>query len=193
MTRLDPRAPLVVDTRDLPRRAGSLQERRWQAPAPEPFGTDIVAVAAGSPLDIDVRAEAVTEGVLVTGQVSATASGSCVRCLGPVSLAVQAPFQTLFVYADRAAHHHDVGADDDDVLELSGDLLDLHPVLRDAVVTALPFQPVCRADCPGLCPECGALLAENPGHRHETVDPRWAVLRTLVATGPSDTDDERRT
>ncbi len=193
MTRLDPRAPLVVDTRELPRRAGSFEELTRRAAAPEALGTDIVAVAAGSPLDIEVRVEAVTEGVLVTGRVSATASGSCVRCLDPVSVPVQAAFQTLFVYADRAVHHHDVGADDDDVLELSGDLLDLHPVLLDALVSELPFQPLCRADCPGLCSVCGVPLAQDPAHRHDTVDPRWDALRAFAASASSQTDEEERT
>jgi uncharacterized protein len=70
----------------------------------------------------------------------------------------------LFAYADRAAHHREVDADadEDEVYELVGDLIDLEPVLRDTVVPMLPFQPVCRADCPGLCSECGAPLAPTP-------------------------------
>ena len=67
--------------------------------------------------------------------------------------------------------------EDDDVSRLEGDLLDLEPLLRDAVVLALPFQPLCRDDCPGLCTECGARLADDPDHQHdEPVDPRWAAL-----------------
>ena len=60
---------------------------------------------------------------------------------------------------------------------MNGDLIDLEPALRDAVVLALPLQPLCRDDCPGLCPECGARLADDPGHAHDAVDPRWAALR----------------
>jgi uncharacterized protein len=52
--------------------------------------------------------------------------------------------------------------------------------LLGAVVLALPFQPVCQDDCPGLCTECGARLADDPDHRHEAaVDPRWAALQQL--------------
>ena len=69
------------------------------------------------------------------------------------------------------------------------DLLDLEPLLRDAVVLSLPFQPLCRDDCPGLCIECGARLADDPGHQHEEpIDPRWAALQGLTQT-----DDESRT
>ena len=78
--------------------------------------------------------------------------------------------------------------EDEDVSKLEDDLLDLEPLLRDAVVLALPFQPVCREDCPGLCPECGARLADEPDHQHEqAIDPRWAGLEGLV-TG-DDTQD----
>ena len=58
-----------------------------------------------------------------------------------------------------------------------GDLIDLEPVLRDAVVLELPFQPLCRPDCAGLCPQCGANLNDDPGHEHRPDnDPRWDAL-----------------
>ncbi|MBK8469940.1 MAG: DUF177 domain-containing protein [Candidatus Phosphoribacter sp.] len=188
MPRLDPRAPLVFDTRELRRQPGSMHEVSRQVESPEEMGTDIVAVPAGAPVDIAVRLESVTEGVLVSGSVRATAAGACVRCLEPVRLPVEASFQELFAYADRAAHHHEVGADSDEaeVYELRDDLVDLQPVLRDTVVPALPFQPVCRADCPGLCSECGAALAEDPDHRHDVIDPRWASLGALLNEGPEE-------
>jgi uncharacterized protein len=53
------------------------------------------------------------------------------------------------------------------------------------VVPALPFKPVCRDDCPGLCSECGARLADDPDHHHEVLDPRWAALSAL---SPESTD-----
>ncbi len=192
MTRLDPRAPLVLDTREIRRTPGSLRELRKRVHAPDPLGTDIVAVPEGAPVELDLRAEAVSEGILVSGTARATANGMCVRCLDPVRLPVQADFQELFVYADRAAHHHEVAADPDDaeVYELAGDLLDLEPLLRDAVVPSLPFQPVCRVDCPGLCSQCGARLADDPGHHHDGVDPRWAALSTLLSAEP-ETEEKR--
>ena len=80
-------------------------------------------------------------------------------------------------------------ADDTGTSRLEGDLVDLEPLLRDAVVLSLPFQPLCREDCPGLCTECGARLADDPGHQHEdAIDPRWAALRGLTQT-----DDDSRT
>jgi uncharacterized protein len=201
MTRLDPRHPLVITTRELLRRPGTMQEISRTVEAPDTIGTDIIAIPAGSPLELDVRLESVVEGVLVSGSVRATATGACVRCLEPATYPVDVFFQELFAYPDRAAHHHEVGADQDgeaEVYELEGDLVDLETVLRDAVVPSLPFQPVCREDCPGLCSECGALLADDPGHHHDQVDPRWASLSGLLSAATGDTHDtdqnpERRT
>ena len=74
-------------------------------------------------------------------------------------LDIELPVQELYAYPDAST------ADDEDVQRLDEDLLDLTVVLRDAVVLALPLQPVCRDDCPGLCPECGARLARRPDAR----------------------------
>jgi uncharacterized protein len=192
MNRLDPRLPLVFDIKDLGRRPGSMVKRTMTVEAPEDLGTDVIAIPAGRPLELDLRLESVVEGVLVTGSVSGTAAGACVRCLDPVTVPVTAHLQDLFVYADRAEHHQEVGADDDEdeVREIVGDLIDLEPALRDAVVPALPFQPVCREDCPGLCSECGAHLAQDPTHHHEVIDPRWAALQG-IAEPPSGNEEKR--
>ncbi|GAB3496019.1 YceD family protein [Flexivirga sp.] len=189
----DTRRPLALDTKELPRRPGRMLEGEVQVAAPEHFGTEVIGVPEGQPMTLRLRLESVMEGVLVTGTVHATATGACVRCLEPVDLPIEVPFQELFAYADRAARHHEVeDGDEEDVHELDGDLADLEPVLRDAVVPALPFQPVCRDDCPGLCSECGARLADDPTHHHEVIDPRWSALAHL-AGGDDDTDnDEKR-
>jgi uncharacterized protein len=176
--RLDPRAPLVLDTRELGRRPGSQRRLAFTAPAPADLGIEVLRVPAGSPIEFDLRLEAVMEGVLVTGEAQADLTGECVRCLDEIHDDIGADFQELFAYeeSDTAA-----AAEDDDTNRLEGDLLDLEPVLRDAVVLALPFQPLCRDDCPGLCAECGARLADEPGHQHdEPVDPRWAALQGLA-------------
>ena len=116
------------------------------------------------------------EGVLVTGTARAVLDGECVRCLEPISDEIEARFQELYVYEEHQTPHDE----DDEVSTLEDDLVDLEPVLRDAVVLALPFQPLCEDDCPGLCIECGARLADDPDHTHEApIDPRWAGLTEL--------------
>ncbi|MCW2758289.1 MAG: hypothetical protein JWO46_2035, partial [Nocardioidaceae bacterium] len=125
--------------------------------APAELGIEVLRVPEGAPVEIDLRLEAVMEGVLASGEARADLEGECVRCLEPIEDTVRIDFQELFVYDDP-----DLGeiVDDEGVSRLENDLLDLEPVLRDAVVLALPFQPLCRPDCPGLCPECGARLAD---------------------------------
>jgi uncharacterized protein len=178
LSRLDPRAPLVLDTRELGRRPGSQRLVSLTVAAPADLGIEVLRVPEGSPVDLDLRLEAVMEGVLVTGSAEAGLDGECARCLAPITDEVVATFQDLFVYADQG-----YGSEEDsdlDVRRLEGDLLDLEPLLRDAVVLELPFQPLCRDDCPGLCTECGARLADEPDHTHDAaVDPRWASLAAL--------------
>lgn len=124
---------------------------------------------------MDLRLEAVMEGVLVTGTAQAELAGECARCLDPIEDDIVARFQELFVYDDSEADEEDEG-----VSRLEADLVDLEPLLRDAVVLALPFQPLCMEDCPGLCVECGANLKDDPDHSHEApIDPRWAGLAAL--------------
>jgi uncharacterized protein len=184
LSSLDPRAPLVLDTRELGRRPGSQREEKRTVPAPADLGIEVLRVPEGSPVDLDLRLEAVMEGVLVTGSASAELTGECARCLEPISDEIEVRFQELFVYDDQ-----DYSSEEDDgVSMLEGDLLDLEPLLRDAVVLALPFQPLCEDDCPGLCPECGARLAEDPDHTHEAaIDPRWGKLQQLQ----QDTDPQQ--
>ncbi|MDO5627812.1 MAG: YceD family protein [Mobilicoccus sp.] len=181
---------LVIDTRRLVRRPGTMVEETVTAPAPATFGTDVLAVPEGNDLAVDLRLESVMEGVLASGTVTATATGACVRCLDDIEYPLDVTFQELFAYPDRAAHHREVGDDEDEDAQtlLEGDLLDLEPVLRDAVVPTLPFQPVCEEDCPGLCSECGQRLADDPTHQHESLDPRWAALQSLAE---ADTEEKR--
>jgi DUF177 domain-containing protein len=184
---LDPRAPLVLDTRDLPRSPGSMRAVQRVVNAPADLGLELIGVPAGADLTLDLRMESVTEGVLVSGTVHAPVEGECGRCLRPVTDSVTVPFQELYAYAHSATEET---TEEDEVGRLQGDLLDLEPAIRDAVVLALPSHPLCRADCPGLCPECGVPWDELPaGHSHQQLDSRWAALAKLTeAVDPIDDD-----
>ena len=186
---LDPRSPFVLETHELGRRPGSMRTVQRTVAAPDELGTGMIGIPSGSDLELDLRLEAVMEGVLVTGTIRGEAVGECVRCLERVVEPVDATVQELFVYPERAKAAESSGDDEDeDVRELEGDLVDLEPALRDAVVPALPFRPLCRPDCPGLCPQCGERLADDPDHTHDTIDPRWAALGGLL--GPDDDKKE---
>jgi uncharacterized protein len=185
--RLDPRSPLVINTHELGRRPGSMRTLELSVPAPEDLGIELIGVPAGSPVEVELRLEAVMEGVLASGRAWVTLSGECARCLEPLEDDLEVTLQELYVYPES-------DAEEDEASRLEGELLDLEPVLRDAVVLALPFRPVCTPDCPGLCLECGARLQDDPCHAHEeSVDPRWAALSTLTtnaADGSVGPDEE---
>jgi len=167
----------VFDMRSLGRQPGSFRDETRTAHAPEGLGSGLVLVPAGADVALDLRFEAVSEGVLVTGSAVAPLTGECARCLDPLTSSVEVGFQELYRYLP------DPGEDetDDEERFLDGDRLDLEPAFRDAVVLALPLSPLCREDCPGLCPACGVRLADaGPLHGHgEETDPRWGPLRQL--------------
>ncbi|HEX5191100.1 MAG TPA: YceD family protein [Streptosporangiaceae bacterium] len=137
----------------------------------------MVRVPEGGDLHLQVQLENVSDGVLVTAVVTAPLVGECARCLDEFTSAAQVRFCELFA-ADR-------GESEDDGYLLDGDLLDVEPALRDALVLDLPLSPLCREDCPGLCSRCGVKLAEaEPGHSHPDDGGVWAVLKDLF--GPEE-------
>lgn len=162
--------PYTVAVYDLMHRPGEMREKDLDFDVPDGFGNAVIGVRTGSKMHIDARLESLHDGILVSGKVRANADGECVRCLIDVQLPVRVEFQELFAYSFDEAFDYTV----------HDDHVDLEPVVRDAVVLSLPFQPVCQEDCLGLCPECGVRLLDNPGHAHEApIDPRWASLAGL--------------
>jgi uncharacterized protein len=166
----------VFDMRSLGRHPGEFRDEKRTARAPDGLGSGLVLVPAGADVDFDLRFEAVSEGVLVTGSAIAPLTGECARCLDPLTSSTEVSFQELYRYLPDPGEDE---ADEDRFLD--GDLIDLEPAFRDAVVLALPLSPLCREDCPGLCAVCGAKLAEaGQLHGHgEDIDPRWGLLRQL--------------
>lgn len=162
---------LAFDTHSMGRRPGTEKTISQQVDAPAGLGLDVLKVVEGSPIDLELRLECVMEGVLATGSASAVAEGECVRCLIDIEFPLDVRFQELYLY----------GEPDEDELALEDEILDLEPVLRDAVVIELPQNPLCNQECPGLCAECGARLADDPDHTHgPVIDPRWSALTELT-------------
>ena len=184
-----------------------MREESLVRSAPEGIGIMSIGVPPGSDVELDLRLESVIEGVLVSGTARVQLTGECSRCLEPVSDELEVDIQELYVYEEtdhrgRPSPADSVeGDEDDEQRHLVGDYLDLEPVLRDAVVLDLPLAPVCRDDCPGLCPQCGFRLEDDPEHDHDVIDPRWAALGALqdepstTSTSPGttalNTDDQQ--
>jgi uncharacterized protein len=182
MTTHSSHAPFMLDTHELGRRPGTSLRVRRTLPAPADLVIGLAAVPDDAELDCDLLLEAVMEGVYVSLRTTVPVVGECARCLDPVSFDVDVEAHELVAYpADDL---------DDDALVMVGELVDLEPVLRDAIGLALPATLLCRDDCPGLCPECGTPLADDPTHAHnDPVDPRWAALSSLAADGSPTSDD----
>lgn len=166
---------LQVDVKELKGKPGAQETLSRTVPAPADFATVLVGIPEASDLLLDLRLDSVYEGVLLTGTASAEVSGECGRCLDQLSYPLTVDVMQLFTW--EAAPD----GDDDDTRTVFDDLtVDIEPVLRDLMVSALPFQPVCREECLGLCSQCGFRMEDDPEHAHEQLDPRWAALSGLA-------------
>ncbi|MCM6773813.1 DUF177 domain-containing protein [Nocardia sp. CDC159] len=183
-------AGFVLDTRSLGRAPGSMREMRRTVTAPEKIGLELVGIPAGSEIDMDLTLQSVSEGVLVTGTVTAPIEGECSRCLEAFADDIELRLMELFAYPNSATEQT---TEEDEIRRLVDDLIDLEPVIIDAVGLELPLQPLCQEDCPGLCPECGVRMAiAGSDHKHEILDPRWAGLAKFAAD-PAASDLNRST
>ena len=163
--------PFLVQVAALRRRTGATRHEVRQGVIAG-LGAVAVAVPAGSPVVADLTLSSYPGGVMAVGLVSAPWIGECRRCGGPVEGTVTARVREH--YAPVAA-----AREDDDAYPLTGDELDLEPLVRDAVLLDLPLAPLCSEECLGLCPQCGAnrnlaaCACATPG------DPRWSALDAL--------------
>jgi uncharacterized protein len=164
--------PFTVPVFDLMHRAGEMREKSIEARVDDGFGNAVIGIAEGAIVNLEVRLEALHDGILVSADVDTVATGECVRCLDNVELPIEVEIQELFAYSVDEAFDYAV----------ADEHVDLEPLVRDAVVLALPFQPVCRPDCPGLDPETGERLADFPDRKPtEVLDPRWSALAGFQA------------
>jgi uncharacterized protein len=127
-----------------------------------------------NPIRADLRAESVVEGILATGGVRGGLDLQCARCLKSFDGEISLEVCELFV-----APGHE-GSTSEDAYRVTGKEIHLEPMLRDAILLAMPLNPLCREDCAGLCAQCGRDL--NSGTcdcTTEEVDPRWAALSSI--------------
>lgn len=175
-------AGFVLDVRSLGRRPGTMRELQRTVTTEERIGLDLIAIPQGARVELDLQLQAVSEGVLVTGTVSAPTEGECSRCLELFTGEVRLRVTELYAYPDSTTEQT---TEDDEVYRMQDDLIDLEPLIVDAIGLELPLQPLCSEDCPGLCPQCGVRMAiAGSEHRHEILDPRWAGLAKFATGSP---------
>jgi DUF177 domain-containing protein len=150
----------------------------------EGLATELVAVPEDAAVGGALLLESVIEGILVTGSIAGTWTLRCARCLTEWTEPFSVEVQELFT-GEEAAAADDL---DDDAYALVEDEIDLEQLIRDVVGVEMPFAPLCKPDCLGLCEICGGNrnLGECPGH--EVLDPRFAVLADLLPDLPESND-----
>lgn len=178
----------LLNTHELPRRAGEMKEYELDIPAPFRVGVPLIAVPEGDLIEVDARCESVTEGILVTADIYTVAAGECIRCLDPVEMVIDRTIQELYRYEatddkgrkSRNKEEESDDLDEDEVLFVEGEQVNLEVPILDAIILSLPVNPLCNEDCMGLCPDCGEKWEDLPEeHSHEVVDARWAGLNGL--------------
>ncbi|HEU0257553.1 MAG TPA: YceD family protein [Microbacteriaceae bacterium] len=151
-------------------------------PTLDGLGEGLARVAAGTVIRTEVTLESLHDGILVSAAVEARAVGECSRCLKEIELPVEVDIQELFAYSSDEAYEY----------EVRGGEIDCGPLVHDTVVLALPFQPVCRPECPGLDPATGMLRTSHADAEPARHDPRWAALAGLRVVNESGADEPAR-
>jgi Predicted metal-binding, possibly nucleic acid-binding protein len=170
----------AIDVRDLVGHPGASREETVRGTV-EGLATELARVPEDAPIQGELLLESVVEGILVSGRVHGTWTLRCARCLTEFDGTFDVAVQEMFV------DQPDADADDYPLDPETG--VDPDQMVRDVVGVEMPFSPLCRADCQGLCEVCGGNrnLGECPGH--ERTDPRFAVLADLLPDLPDLPDD----
>ncbi len=159
-----------VEVQDLLRSPGASRRVRREA-ALEGLSTELAEVPAEAPVRVDLLLESVVEGIVASGPVSGRMRFRCARCLRAFSEGFSLEVTELFAL-DRAA-------DDEETYPIREGAIDLEPMVRDVVVLSMPFSPLCRDDCLGLCERCGGDRNLGECSCAPEIDPRWAPLAGL--------------
>jgi uncharacterized protein len=171
-----------VDVRDLVDRPGSHRTVHVEEPI-EGLETELARVPVGRPVEADLLMESVVEGILASGPVTGTVRYSCARCLKRFDDTFEVEVQELFAKEDRAG---------EDEYPLREGIVDVEPLLRDVVVGAMPFAPLCRPECLGLCSRCGADLNAGSCSCGPETDVRWSALSEIrfdIEASPEDREE----
>lgn len=141
-------------------------------------------VELAGPVDGRIRLQRTNRGILLRGSVQAPLRRTCSRCLEPFVEAVRVELSEEYLPSIDPTHGVPLPppADDETALRIDAHhQIDLGPVLHDELALTEPMHPLCRPDCPGLCPGCGRRM-DVGSCSCEVVEPdeRLAVLARLL-------------
>jgi uncharacterized protein len=184
-----PASPYQIAVRDLPVTRHIAVEPAFVAetvagmPLRDALGGEHGAVVDGGEVDVELVADA--ETVYAQGAIRGTIAIACSRCVAPVAVTFDERVRVTYVPAAEVADPEAAPADDDgvelaadelDVLPYDGEIVDLTPLVREQFVLAVPFAPLCKDDCQGLCPQCGVDRNQASCTCVRPADPRFAAL-----------------
>lgn len=183
MLMTSPRSDHVLQVTDLIDRPGASRQVDLALPVPEEFELPLASVT--EPLALDAVVESVVDGMLVRGVLTAEVTLACARCLKPIP--GDSNVDVVELFPDPAALED--GDEADEGYELRDGVIDVRALLRDGLASVIPYRPLCRPDCAGLCERCGRDLNEGDcGCADEEIDPRWEALRGLQLPGSDRVD-----
>ena len=163
-------SPFLIDVTELLRRPGSSRRVGFDARV-DGASLTLARLEPGSDVHLDLHLDSLVDGVLARGTATAQAEVECRRCLRRIPTELAIEINDLFETTPQP---------DEEAFGVEDGSIDLEPAVRDAVVLALPINPLCREDCKGLCPRCGADRNETDcGHTEERTDARWEALQRL--------------
>lgn len=185
--------PLRLSLARLPRQIGATLHEDVDWAVPGDISNPVMRVPEGTVLPLSVDFTAIDDGVLVSVATAVDFEGECVRCLEPLTRHHDVAESEVYFEVDpRAEKHAGAGraateaeeiedGGEDEIRLIDHDTVDLEPMVRDMLVPLLEDRPLDVPDCLGLCDVCGIRLADaEPGHHHESLDPRMAELAGLL-------------
>lgn len=190
---------LQMSLADLPAQVGQTMHTQLEFRPDETWDSGVMHLPVGTPVALTVAATSIDDGVYVQVTGECALVGECVRCLDAATKTVAIDVSETYLEARPArgqggtrpaagsAGSFEVEGDELDAPYLiDRDQIDLEPLVRDAILGESDYQPLCRPDCPGLCPHCGIRLDEAPAdHHHEFINPRFEVLRDFFSNSDS--------
>ncbi|QRV01561.1 DUF177 domain-containing protein [Arcanobacterium phocisimile] len=177
---MDLRSEYVVSVSDVT--SGTPTQLDLTLNAPEECGVGLIGVPAGTPMKVTLSLQSVSEGIFVQGDIQTVAHGQCARCAQDITQPMDEPIAELVFWPERRDALISEGDDEIEDMPIIEEMhIDLEPIIRDAIVLALPFTPVCSPDCQGLCSECGEPWNELPAdHTHDYFNPAFSALDVLA-------------
>jgi uncharacterized protein len=164
----DPLTPLRVNAVELLRQPGASRTVELHVAAAD---LDVAHAKLAGDLDVAARLDALTDGIVVSGTIAVPWTGVCRRCLAELHGVATVGLDELY----------QVEVVDPDAFPIENGQLDLAPMVRETALLELDRELLCRAECEGLCPVCGADRNVEPCGCDITVrDERWAILDELV-------------